>query len=290
MDHVAKVRHFNRLITQRIGVLDNAFLGRDRTLAASRLLYEIGETGAALRDLRTRLGLDSGYLSRLLQQLESEGLITLEPSSTDARVRIAHLTNAGKDELAVINRLSDQAVASLLAPLSEQQRHTLSEAMTTVSRLLDASAVTFDITDPSSEAAMSCLQRYYQELNHRFEEGFKVAYSLDPAKDELTPPRGYFIMASLRGTPVGCGGLKCHADYGEIKRLWVDPDARGLGIGRRLLEQLEQQARHHQLSIVRLDTHKSLNEAQALYKKYGYSEVTPYNDERYAHHWFEKRL
>lgn len=290
MDHVAQVRHFNRLITQRIGVLDNAFLGRNRTLAASRLLFEIGDAGASLRDLRNRLGLDSGYLSRLLQQLERESLVTLEPSAEDARVRVARLTSAGRAELEIINSLSDYAVGSLLEPLTDKQRHTLAEAMETVTRLLDVSAVTLAIKNPDSAAAKVCLLHYYQELDERFEEGFEVAQSLDPARDELTAPKGYFIVASLHGNPVGCGGLKCHADYGEIKRLWVDPNTRGLGIGRRLLEKLEQLAREHHLPAIRLDTHRALKEARALYQRNGYAEVPPYNDEHYAHHWFEKHL
>jgi DNA-binding MarR family transcriptional regulator/N-acetylglutamate synthase-like GNAT family acetyltransferase len=290
MEDISSIRRFNRLLTQRIGVLNDAFLGRGRSLGASRLLFEIGEAGAELRDLRHRLNLDSGYLSRSLQQLEQEGLINLQYSPDDARVRVAHLTTAGREELAVINQLSDQAAAALLEPLSTRQRQKLTEAMQTIVRLLNASDIHIATADPSSEAAQICLQHYYQELNERFSEGFNELQSLNPSKDELTPPQGYFVVASLNHQPVGCGGLKCHANYGEIKRVWVDPSMRGLGLGQRLLEKLEQLARNHHLSVVRLDTHESLHEAQSLYRKLGYLEVTPYNDERYAHHWFEKQL
>ena len=120
MDAIPIVRRFNRTVTQRIGALQNHFLGRDRTLGASRVLYEIGPTGIEIRDLRARLGLDSGYTSRLLRSLEKEGLIRLEPSKEDARVRAVALTPAGSAEVAVLDRLSDDAAAAILEPLSEK--------------------------------------------------------------------------------------------------------------------------------------------------------------------------
>jgi GNAT superfamily N-acetyltransferase len=109
--------------------------------------------------------------------------------------------------------------------------------------------------------------------------------------DELTPPNGVILVARLGGQPIGCGSLRRkERRIREIKRLWVSPDARGLGVGRLMLESLEAQARHFGLRMLRLDTNRSLTEAQALYRKSGYREVAPFNDEPYAHHWFEKAL
>src|SRR5919107_3464034 len=121
-DQVAHVRRFNRLVTQRAGALDDHFLGRDRPLGESRVLFEIGPRGADLRDLRARLGLDSGYLSRLVQSLASAGLVTLRSGSEDERVRRAHLTPAGRAEIEEMNRRSDRAAEAILTPLTEPQR------------------------------------------------------------------------------------------------------------------------------------------------------------------------
>ena len=290
MDAVARIRSFNRTVTHQIGALKGRFLGRDRSLGASRLLFEIGPKGSEVRRLRARLDLDSGYFSRLLRGLEAEGLIHTSQSPSDARVRIITLTPAGRKELAVLNRLSDRAATSLLNRLTETQRAALTSAMGAVERLLLSSAVHVDVENPGSPAARYCLQHYFDELAARFESGFDPARSISAEVTELTPPKGFFLLATLHGEPVGCGALKCHAEYGEIKRMWVEPATRGLGIGKRVLHQLEHLARERRIPVLRLETNKALIEAQALYKSNGYREVRPFNDEPYAHHWFEKSL
>ena len=290
MDRIAHIRRFNRTVTRQIGALENRFLGRDRSLGASRVLFEIGSSGIEVRELRARLNLDSGYTSRLLRTLESEGLIQLGPSAKDARVRFVTLTAAGLDEIVALNRLSDDAAASLLEPLNEKQRTALAEAMDTVERLLRASCVTIKVDDPASRAAQACLTQYYRELAERFEDGFNPDFSISATSEEMTPPNGYFFIARLHGEAVGCGALKCHSDYGEIKRMWVAASTRGLGIGRRILLQIEECARERKLPVLRLETNETLIEAQALYRSSGYREVAPFNSESYAHHWFEKTL
>jgi DNA-binding MarR family transcriptional regulator len=290
MEAIAQVRSFNRTVTQQIGALADQFLGRDRTLGASRLLFEIGREGIEVRQLRARLSLDSGYTSRLLRELEAEGLIRTVESSPDARVRFVNLTKAGRQELTVLNRFSDKAAASLLGRLTEAQRASLITAMHAVERLLLAGAVQLRVEDPHSRAARHCMGCYFHELAERFEGGFDPARSLPVAAEALTPPHGFLILATLNGEPVGCGGLKCHAGYGEIKRMWVAPSSRGLGIGKRILLRLEDLARRRRLPLLRLETNKTLTEAHALYRSSGYREVSPFNDEPYAHHWFEKPL
>jgi len=290
MDAVARIRSFNRTVTHEIGVLEGRFLGRDRSLGASRLLFEIAPDGSEVRHLRARLDLDSGYTSRLLRGLEDEGLIRVGQSSSDARARLVTLTRAGRKELALLNRLSDKAAASLLERLDETQRVALVSAMGAVERLLLAGAVRLRVENPRSPAARQCLERYFEELAARFETGFDPARSIPAAATELTPPRGFFVLATLNDEPVGCGALKCHAGYGEIKRMWVATSSRGLGIGKRILDRLEDLARERRLPVLRLETNKALTEAQSLYKSRGYREVRPFNDEPYAHHWFEKAL
>jgi DNA-binding MarR family transcriptional regulator len=290
MDAVAQIRSFNRTVTHQIGALEGHFLGRDRSLGASRLLFEIGPDGIEVRRLRARLDLDSGYASRLLRGLETEGLIHTGPSSGDARVRVVTLTRAGRKELALLNQLSDQAATALLDRLTETQRAALASAMGTVERLLLASAVRLDVEDPGSPAATYCLARYFEELAGRFDAGFDPARSISAGAAELTPPHGFFLLATLHGEPIGCGALKCLSDHGEIKRMWVSASARGLGIGKRILHRLEDLARERRIPVLRLETNRTLTEAQALYRANGYREVRPFNDEPYAHHWFEKTL
>ena len=290
VDMISRVRHFNRTVTLRIGALENRFLGRGRSLGASRVLFEIGAAGIQVRELRERLGLDSGYTSRLLRALEKEGLVRVSQSKEDARVRRVRMTASGVRELSMLNRLSDHEAASILEPLSDRQRAALTDAMETVDRLLRAGAVVIEVEDPSSPAARECLARYYRELAERFDSGFDPDESIPATPWELTPPNGCFLLARLQGEAVGCAALKCHPDFGEVKRMWVSAPSRGLGIGRRLLSHIEAIARSRKLPLLRLETNKSLTEAQALYRSAGYREVAPFNSEPYAHHWFEKSL
>ncbi|MEU7787367.1 MarR family winged helix-turn-helix transcriptional regulator [Amycolatopsis sp. NPDC049159] len=290
-DLIDGVRRFNRTVTQRIGALDDAFLARDRPLGQARVLWEIGVAGLDVRELRERLDLDSGYLSRLLRGLEQDGLVRVEPSDADGRVRTARLTDAGVAERATLDRLSDDAAASILGPLSGGQRRRLVAAMAEVERLLTASAVEVAPCAPERPAARFCLRAYFAELAERFDGGFDPELSSSAADAEMTPPSGVLLVAALHGEPVGCGALKFRGGApAEVKRMWVAPPARGLGLGRRLLAELEAHAAAQGVRTLRLETNRALAEAVGLYRAAGYREVAPFNDERYADHWFEKHL
>jgi DNA-binding MarR family transcriptional regulator/GNAT superfamily N-acetyltransferase len=288
---VERVRAFNRTVAERIGALDDEFLGRGRPMGESRTLWEIGPDGAEVRELRARLGLDSGYATRVLQSLERQGLITIETSRRDGRVRRVRLTRAGRHERAQLDRLSDQVAWNFLEPLAEQQRTRLLEAMAETERLLRASMVVLAVEDPSTPDARWCIEQYFEELNARFESGFDPAHSIPAEAEELVPPAGLLLIARLRGRPVGCGALKFHAGApADLKRMWVAPEARGLGLGRRILAELERRAAAAGFHKVRLETNRSLNEAIQLYRSSGYREVAAFNEEPYAHHWFEKHI
>ena len=288
---VGQVRSFNRTVTQRIGALNDEFLSRDRPLGQARLLWEIGPDGCDIRLLRSRLDLDSGYLSRLLRALENNGLVAVEPSQADGRVRIARLTGPGLAERAVLDRRSDDAAVAILEPLSARQRTRLVAAMAEVERLLVASAVQVTECDPRHPDARACLRAYFSELSRRFDGGFDPARSISADDEELTPPAGLLLVATRHGEPVGCGALKFHGDGPiEIKRMWVSPAVRGLGLGRRLLAELEARAAARGVGTLRLETNRALDEAIGLYRDSGYREVAAFNDEPYAHHWFEKTL
>lgn len=287
---ISLVRRFNRTVTRTIGALQDDYLGRHRPLGESRLLFEIGGNGASVGELRARLDLDSGYLSRLLRSLENQQLVATQPSREDRRVREVRLTPAGVVELDGLNRDSDDLAQSILEPLNEEQRASLVEGMAEVERLLTASAVRVEEVLPESVEARLCLSRYFDELAERFEHGFDPAQSLSPTHDEFVPPKGRFLVMLLHGEPVACGGFMPIPGAAYIKRMWVARSARGLGLGRRLLHELERRARATGYRLVRLETQKSLTEAQQLYRSSGYREVEPFNGEPYAHHWFEKEL
>ncbi len=288
---IEAVRRFNRAVTQRIGALDDAFLTRGRPLGQARLLWEIGPDGRDVRDLRARLDLDSGYLSRLLRSLEHDELVTVEVNEADSRLRTARLTAAGKAERAELDRLSDTAAAGLLGPLSTPQRSRLVSAMAEVERLLAASAVRIGGRDPRHPDARYCLRAYVEELSGRFDGGIDTARCISAADHQMTPPEGLFLVATLHAEPVGCGALKFHSGApAEIKRMWVAPAVRGLGLGRRLLDELEARAAAHGVHVLRLETNRTLGEAIGLYRAAGYCEVPAFNAEPYAHHWFEKAI
>lgn len=290
-DGVALIRRFNRTMTKRIGALEESFLGRDRLLGASRLLWEIGEDGADLHELRDRLGLDSGYASRLVRWLENEGLIVVEVYPADRRRRRLRWTAAGLAEVQELDRLSDLAATALLDGVPASHHERLVAAIAEVERSLRATLVDIDVEDPRHPDVVHCFTRYANELDARFAGGFDAGISISANSEELTPPAGYCVVARLRGLPIGCGALKLHgAAPAELKRMWVDPSSRGLGVARRLLESLEALARENGVRVLHLETNRALTEAIELYRRAGFAEVAPFNDEPYAHHWFEKEL
>jgi DNA-binding MarR family transcriptional regulator len=278
---IARVRRFNRRVTQRAGALEAAFMGLDRPLGAARVLWEIGPEGCEVRELRHRLGLDSGYLSRLLRGLEAAGLVTVAPAAADRRRRLATLTAAGRAERAELDARSDEVARGMLAQLSPEQQDRLVEAMGTVERLLAAGEVELRAVDPEHPDARRCLAAYFAELDARSDGAFDPATSR-PAHPDL-------LLLAYRGEePVGCGGVTHHGDWSEVKRVWVAPGARGLGLARRLMVALEADAAREGAAVVRLDTSRHLTEAMTLYRSLGYREVPAFNDEPFADHWFER--
>jgi DNA-binding MarR family transcriptional regulator/N-acetylglutamate synthase-like GNAT family acetyltransferase len=281
---IALARSFNRLVTRQVGALNDRHLDR-RPLAELRVLFEIGAEDATPRDIRTRLGLDSGYVSRMIGALKRDGLVVSDPDPADGRTSRLRLTASGRAEMQELDRLTDEHVVALFDALTGEQRERLLRAQAEVRRLLALAMVTIDPEDQSSADARWCLDHYFAELAERFEEQF------DP---QQTLPVGHldvFLVARLNGQPAGCGGLKTLAPgLSELVRMWVDRPHRGLGIGARLLAALEAEAAARGHHTVRLYTNRSLTEAQAMYKRHGYAEIERYNDDPCATNFFEKRL
>jgi DNA-binding MarR family transcriptional regulator/predicted N-acetyltransferase YhbS len=330
-DPVAVVRRFNRSYTQRIGVLEDSFLGLGMPLGPARLLFEIAAAPAAPQGasaagasaaqaavtthaLRERLGLDSGYLSRLLRRLEADGLVRVTHDPRDRRRRQVTLTEAGRERWRELERRSNDQARLIVDPLTQRQRERLARALSEADLLVRAATVSFEPVDPASPVARDVVGRYFAEIGRRF--GFDAGGETEKDALLLVPPTGVFVVAVSDGEPVACGGLQTldllargpqtggplTADplagrpltdgegVGELKRMWVHDDWRGAGLGSRLLRHLEDQARglgHH---TVRLDTNAALTEAIGMYQRAGYRAIDRYNDNPWATNFFEKLL
>ncbi|MCP3469399.1 bifunctional helix-turn-helix transcriptional regulator/GNAT family N-acetyltransferase [Bradyrhizobium sp. CCGUVB1N3] len=289
LDPISRVRRFNRAVTSAVGALDTSFLGRGRPLGAARVLNAIGHGREDVAEIRDYLGLDSGLMSRLLRSLEEEGMVETSLHEDDARRRVARLTRAGRREFNAYEALSNSQAEALLARHS--QADALLAAMDMIGSALGQSRTTLTEMNPRGDEARYCLGEYYAELGRRFKQGFDVKLSRDPDAKDMVRPRGSFIVAMSDSLPIGCVGLKgTDHGYAEIKRLWVSPSARGLGLGRRLMDAAESAARELGITVLRLDTNSALPEAGQLYRRTGWSEIPRFNDDPYPDLFFEKRL
>ena len=263
-------------------------------LGTARLLFEIGAEPGTVQELRARLGLDSGYLSRLLRRLEQDALVTLSADPQDRRRRRVQLTAEGRAAWADLERRSEERAHLLVDPLTPRQQQRLAEALASADLLVRAATVSLHAVDPLSPPAQEAMSAYFAELDARFPDGFDAGSQSTKDAELLSPPDGVFVVAVSDGAPVACGGVQAitgdGVTYGEIKRMWVHDDWRGAGLGSRLLRHLEAAAADLGHGLVRLDTNDALVEAIAMYQRAGYTEIERYNDNPYARHFFEKPL
>jgi len=289
LDPISRVRRFNRAATSEVGALDTSFLGRGRPLGAARVLNAIGRGRVDVAELRDYLDLDSGLMSRLLRSLEDEGLIKTMPHHDDARRRIARLTRTGRHEFNAYEAISNSQAEAILARHNNPEA--LLAAMDTIAAAFGRSRISIEEADPRGKEARYCLGKYYSELSRRFKGGFEVSLSRDPDATDMMSPRGAFFVAMSDGLPLGCVGLKgTGSELAEVKRLWVAPSARGLGLGRRLMDSVESAARNISVKTLRLDTNSALSEARQLYSSTGWASIDRFNDDPYPDLFFEKHL
>ncbi|MGH3262625.1 MAG: MarR family winged helix-turn-helix transcriptional regulator, partial [Trebonia sp.] len=197
-DAVAVVRRFNRSYTQRIGVLEDSFLGMGMPIGPARLLFEIGAVPATAQAnlttqaLRERLGLDSGYLSRLLRRLEREGLVLVAPDPADRRRRLVSLTPLGCRSWRELEHRSDDRARLIIDPLSRRQQERLARALAEADLLVRAATVTFEPVDPAAPVARDAVDRYFAEIGRRF--GFDPSGETEKDALLLAPPTGVFVV------------------------------------------------------------------------------------------------
>ena len=288
-DQISRVRNFGRTVAVEVGALEDSFLNRGRPLGAARVLNAIGLGYENVSELRALLKLDTGLLSRLLRGLEAEGLIETTRNPSDRRTRRTRLTAQGEQEFDIYEALSNERAAGSLARHKDARR--LLDAMDVVTIALSRENIVFEEADYASDIATKCLNAFAAELSKRLGRDFDLENSGVSELTQMKPPLGSFVVARLGDMPVGCVGIKGNGGtLAEVKRMWIAPAARGLGLARRLMTTAEDAARDLGIETLRLDTNSALFEALGLYQSMGWTEIDRFNDDPYPDLFFEKQL
>jgi DNA-binding MarR family transcriptional regulator/ribosomal protein S18 acetylase RimI-like enzyme len=282
---VPQLRRFNRLLTQRIGLVDERYLGTGLSFAHARLLYELASLAPlASHHLRRLIALDAASMSRGLTALATSRYVrrTIDPS--DARKRILDLTPRGRGVLEQLDQRSDARVGGLVAGLPPADGKRLSEMLDLARRLLMKSMVRIEARSARDADVRAAQAAYLGEIARRF------GRPLDPWNQGTIHALVSLVVMEGR-RPIGCGALReLSPGVGEIKRMWLHPDARGIGLGARLLGELEEAARRKGHREIRLDTNARLGEAMSLYEAAGYRPTARYNDNPDATNFYVKTL
>jgi DNA-binding MarR family transcriptional regulator len=291
LDAIARLRRFNRIVTREIGALDMSYLGRGRPLSTARVLHLITPQGTDVAFIRQTLGFDSGLLSRLLRALEDEGLIRVMPDPADRRRRIAQLTEAGQAEWKIYDDLGHAKARQVFDKAGGRQQ-ALIDAMDLIATVMLRDEVGIRDADTDDPAALSCVSAYYRQLLQTFPNELHPDMLPLPLPDaaKYRPPDGAFLIAWSDDLPIACVSLRpLDRSVGEVKRLWVNPIARGQGLGRRMMRAIEDRARTIGLTRLQLDSNSALTEAVALYRSDGWTDIAPYTPPP-ANIWMAKRL
>jgi DNA-binding MarR family transcriptional regulator/GNAT superfamily N-acetyltransferase len=291
---VDAVRRFNRLYTRRVGALGAGLLDSPFSLAEARLLYELAHRERpAAAELARDLGLDAGYLSRLLRGLERRRLISRERSKSDARQSLLSLTAAGRRTFATLDGRSNAEVRAMLGKLSGAGQRRLVEAMRDVERLLGAAPepkVPY-LLRPHRPGDMGWVVHRHAALyaqEYGWDGRFEAMVAAIVAKfiDNFDPERERCWIAEREGGIVGSVFLvKKSPTVAQLRMLYVEPDARGLGIGKRLVDECERFAREQGYRKIVLWTNSILHAARHIYEAAGYRLVA-----EEPHHSFGQRL
>jgi DNA-binding MarR family transcriptional regulator/GNAT superfamily N-acetyltransferase len=294
---IEAVRRFNRFWTRRIGVLRDGLLHTPHSLTEARLLFEIANRdGASASELSRDLGLDPGYLSRTLARLEGQGLVAKTPSEADARRRLLSLTSEGREAFSLLDARSREEVSELLGDLSERHRQRLVEAMGTIEGILTEGGIGFKFSEPFFLRAHEpgdmgwIIHRHgtlYAE-EYGWDERFEalVARICADFINDYNPARERCWIAEAGGERVGSVLLVEESEeVAKLRLLLVEPEARGMGLGNRLVEECIRFAESRGYAKLTLWTNSVLHSARRIYEEHGFELV----DEE-EHHSFGKDL
>ena len=273
----AAVRRFGRFYTQRIQALQEAYLDTGRSLAESRVLYELAtRDGPTAAELGRELGLDSGYLSRIVRRFEAEGLLAKARSGEDGRAQVLHLTAQGRAAFAPLDARQDALVAELLAGLPDAAATELVEAMRRIETLLGGAPSRGWLLRGFRPGDLGWVVArhgalYAQEYGWSQEFEVLVARIVTEAMENFNPAREGAWIAERDGVPVGSVFLvRVDDETAKLRLLIVEPSARGLGIGARLVDECTSFARRAGYRHITLWTHSVLEGARRLYARAGY--------------------
>lgn len=281
-DPVAAVRRFNRFYTRRIGALDEAHLGAPFGLAEGRVLYEVAQApaGIAPKAIAAQTGLDAGYLSRILKRFEADSLVDRAPSLEDGRSITLRLTPRGQAAYEDLRRVAEGAVEGMIGSLSADQRAALTDAMATVEALLEAPPAGEVILRPHRTGDMGWVIQRHAELYAReygWDERFEalVARICADFIQQFDPARERCWIAERDGARLGSIFLVQGDAPGEAKLrlLLLEPSARGLGLGKRLVAECVAFARACGYAEITLWTQSILTAARGIYAGAGFELV-----------------
>jgi DNA-binding MarR family transcriptional regulator/GNAT superfamily N-acetyltransferase len=291
---IAGVRRFTRFYTRQIGLLNEGLLKSPYSLAESRVLYEIANRDeVAASDLTRDLGLDAGYLSRMLRGFEDRGLIERAPSKTDARRQMLTLTEAGRDAFGPLDHASAEQVEAILTPLSEGQRKELLAAMGTIERILGngehaSGPVVLRAHRPGDMGWVVHRHGALYAQEYGWDETFEpmVADIVASFIRNFDPKKERCWIAERDGRILGSVFVVRESDdVAKLRMLYVEPEARGTGLGRRLVAECIAFARSCGYTRLTLWTNDCLHAARRIYQDEGFKLV-----EEEKHHSFGKDL
>jgi DNA-binding MarR family transcriptional regulator/ribosomal protein S18 acetylase RimI-like enzyme len=289
LSDIERLRRLNRIFSRQSGALDASFLGRGRPLNTARVLNAIAQGRTQVSDIRAYLSLDGGLLSRLLRSLEGEGLVELKAGKQDARRKEAALTDAGRAEFEIYEKISNAQAERVLQSYPDHE--VFLNAVDLVACVLGQAEVEVLDVDVEDSRFISCMQRFAKDVAQATGLDFNLEQTASSDLSKMRPPKGACLLAVSEGLPIGCVALTNFAQgEGEVKRLWISPAARGLGVSKRLMQEIELRATRLGMQRLVLDTNGALCAALGLYRRSGWSEIERYNDNPYAQHFFEKRL
>jgi DNA-binding MarR family transcriptional regulator/GNAT superfamily N-acetyltransferase len=275
---VAEVRAFNRFYTNVIGVLREGLLETPFSLTEARVIFELAQRPAtAVTDLRADLDIDAGYLSRILSRFEASGLVVRERSAEDGRRQVIRLSASGYEAFRTLDARSSEDIGELLAPLADPQQRRLLEAMGTIRRLLErrASRPSILLRSPHNGDYGWVVQRHgaLYAMEYGWDESFEalVARIVADYVDHRDPQREAAWIAELDGEPVGCVFcVRKEEKVAQLRLLLVEPDARGHGVGTRLVNQCLRFASRAGYDEMMLWTNDVLDAARRIYERAGF--------------------